>query len=72
LRDCCPAYGQDLVERKESARVSFLMLELNNQVNASPVDPAFKIAQHITSGSSQAGIRTQQAKAWIPAERQPG
>jgi HTH-type transcriptional regulator/antitoxin MqsA len=37
----CPACGEAVLERKESARVSSLMLEFNRQVNASIVDPAF-------------------------------
>lgn len=37
----CPACGEAVLERKESARVSSLMLEFNKQVNASIVDPAF-------------------------------
>jgi HTH-type transcriptional regulator/antitoxin MqsA len=37
----CPACGEVVLERKESARVSSLMLEFNKQVNASIVDPAF-------------------------------
>ena len=37
----CPACGEAVLERSESARVSSLMLELNKQVNASIVDPAF-------------------------------
>lgn len=37
----CPACGEAVLERKESARVSLLMLEFNKQVNASIVDPAF-------------------------------
>jgi HTH-type transcriptional regulator / antitoxin MqsA len=37
----CPACGEAVLERRESARVSSLMLEFNKQVNASIVDPAF-------------------------------
>jgi HTH-type transcriptional regulator/antitoxin MqsA len=37
----CPACGEAVLDRKESARVSTLMLEFNKQVNASIVDPAF-------------------------------
>lgn len=37
----CPACGEAVLEKKESARVSSLMLEFNKQVNASIVDPAF-------------------------------
>lgn len=37
----CPACREAVLERKELARVSSLMLELNKQVNASIVDPAF-------------------------------
>lgn len=37
----CPACGEAVLERSESARVSSLMLEFNRQVNASIVDPAF-------------------------------
>ena len=37
----CPACGEAVLERKESARVSSLMLDFNKQVNASIVDPAF-------------------------------
>jgi HTH-type transcriptional regulator/antitoxin MqsA len=39
--DFCPACGEVVLERKEAARVSSLMLEFNKQVNASIVDPAF-------------------------------
>ncbi|MCU0589493.1 MAG: type II toxin-antitoxin system MqsA family antitoxin [Syntrophobacteraceae bacterium] len=37
----CSACGEGVLESKESARVSSLMLEFNKQVNASIVDPAF-------------------------------
>jgi HTH-type transcriptional regulator / antitoxin MqsA len=37
----CPACGEAVLERNDSARVSSLMLEFNKQVNASIVDPAF-------------------------------
>ena len=39
--DFCPACGEAVLEKGESARISALMLELNKQVNASIVDPAF-------------------------------
>lgn len=41
LGEFCPACGEAVLERKESSRVSLLMLEFNKQVNASIVDPAF-------------------------------
>jgi HTH-type transcriptional regulator/antitoxin MqsA len=37
----CPACGEAVLDSKESARTSALMLEFNKQVNASIVDPAF-------------------------------
>lgn len=39
--DFCPACSEAVLDRKEAARVSSLMLEFNKQVNASIVDPAF-------------------------------
>jgi len=39
--DFCPACGEAVLEKGESARISALMLELNKQVNASIVNPAF-------------------------------
>jgi HTH-type transcriptional regulator/antitoxin MqsA len=39
--DFCPACGEAVLEKGESARISALMLELNKRVNASIVDPAF-------------------------------
>lgn len=39
--ELCPACGEAVLDRKEAARVSSLMRELNKQVNASIVDPAF-------------------------------
>jgi len=39
--DFCPACGEAVLERKESERVSSLMIEFNKQVNASIVDPTF-------------------------------
>ena len=37
----CPACGEVVLDKNESARVSSLMLEFNKQVNASIVDPIF-------------------------------
>ncbi len=39
----CPACGETILDADESARVSALMLEFNQQVNASIVDPEFII-----------------------------
>src|SRR4051794_13575777 len=39
--DFCPACGEAVLEKKESERVSSLMMEFNKQVNASIVAPAF-------------------------------
>jgi HTH-type transcriptional regulator/antitoxin MqsA len=39
--DYCPACGEAVLSKDESARVSALMLEFNKQVNASIVDPSF-------------------------------
>lgn len=39
--DFCPACGEAILEKRESERVSALMMEFNKQVNASIVDPAF-------------------------------
>ena len=39
--DFCPACGEAVLEKRESVRISALMLEFNKQVNASIVDPAF-------------------------------
>ena len=37
----CAACGESVLDAKESARVSAMMLDFNKQVNASIVDPAF-------------------------------
>ena len=37
----CPACGEAVLDARESARVSALMLAFNKQVNASIVDPGF-------------------------------
>jgi HTH-type transcriptional regulator/antitoxin MqsA len=37
----CPSCGEVVLDARESARVSQLMLDFNKQVNASTVDPAF-------------------------------
>jgi HTH-type transcriptional regulator/antitoxin MqsA len=39
--DFCPACGEAVLEKRESVRISTLMLEFKKQVNASIVDPAF-------------------------------
>ena len=39
--DFCPACGEAVLEKRESVRISALMLGFNKQVNASIVDPAF-------------------------------
>ena len=39
--DFCPACGEAVLEKRESERVSSLMMEFNKQVNASIVDPSF-------------------------------
>jgi HTH-type transcriptional regulator / antitoxin MqsA len=39
--DFCPACGEAVLQKTESARISALMMEFNKQVNASIVDPAF-------------------------------
>jgi HTH-type transcriptional regulator / antitoxin MqsA len=39
--DFCPACGEAVLQKRESVRISALMLEFNKQVNASIVDPAF-------------------------------
>jgi HTH-type transcriptional regulator / antitoxin MqsA len=39
--DFCPACKESIHDKKESARVSGLMLAFKKQVNASVVDPAF-------------------------------
>jgi HTH-type transcriptional regulator / antitoxin MqsA len=41
MGDFCPACGEAVLDRSQSARISALMLEFNKQVNASIVDPAF-------------------------------
>lgn len=37
----CPACGEAVLDMGESARISALMLDFNQEVNASMVDPAF-------------------------------
>ena len=37
----CPACGEAVLDARESARVSALMLAFNKQVNAATVDPGF-------------------------------
>jgi HTH-type transcriptional regulator/antitoxin MqsA len=37
----CPACGDVVMDREESARVSAVMLEFNKTVNANAVDPAY-------------------------------
>ena len=39
--DFCPACGEAVLEKRESVRISALMLEFKKQVNASIVDRAF-------------------------------
>ncbi|SMP59436.1 transcriptional regulator, XRE family [Desulfonatronum zhilinae] len=39
--DYCPACGEVLLDAAESRRVSSEMMEFNNQVNASCIDPMF-------------------------------
>lgn len=39
--DFCPACGEVVLDRAESARTSAAMLEFNKQVNATIVDPGF-------------------------------
>ncbi len=39
--DFCPACGETVLEKGESARTSALMLAFNKQVNAAMVDPGF-------------------------------
>jgi len=39
--DFCSACGEAVLEKRESVRISALMLEFKKQVNASIVDPAF-------------------------------
>lgn len=39
--DFCPACGEAVLDMGESARISALMLDFNQEVNASMVDPAF-------------------------------
>lgn len=41
--DFCPACGEAIIDAKESARSSAMMLEFNKQVNAAIVDPEFII-----------------------------
>lgn len=40
----CPVCGENILDAKESARVSGMMLEFNKQVNASIVDPEFIVS----------------------------
>ena len=42
--DYCPACGESILDMKESARTSALMLEFNRKVNAAMIDPSFIIA----------------------------
>jgi HTH-type transcriptional regulator / antitoxin MqsA len=53
----CPACGEAVLERSESARVSSLMLEFNRQVNASIVDPAFiaRVRKKLSLDQREAG-----------------
>ena len=39
--DFCPACDESVLDARESARISALMLDFNKQVNASIVDPGF-------------------------------
>jgi len=41
--DYCPACGESILDMKESARTSALMLEFNRKVNAAIIDPSFII-----------------------------
>ena len=40
----CPACGEAVLDRRESTRVSAMMLDFNRQVNASIVDPEFIVS----------------------------
>jgi HTH-type transcriptional regulator/antitoxin MqsA len=42
--DFCPACGEAVLDRAESARTSAAMLAFNKQVNAAMVDPGFIVA----------------------------
>ena len=42
--DFCPACGEVILDRAESARSSAMMLDFNKQVNASIVDPEFIVS----------------------------
>jgi len=42
--DYCPACGESILDMKESARTSALMLEFNRKVNAAIIDPSFIIS----------------------------
>ncbi|MBC7376537.1 MAG: type II toxin-antitoxin system MqsA family antitoxin [Burkholderiaceae bacterium] len=42
--DFCPACGEAVLDRTESARTSAAMLAFNKQVNAAMVDPGFIVA----------------------------
>ena len=55
--DFCPACGEVVLDKDESARVSSLMLEFNKQVNASIVDPVFitKVRKKLALDQREAG-----------------
>jgi HTH-type transcriptional regulator / antitoxin MqsA len=55
--DFCPACGEVVLEKSESARISSLMSEFNKQVNASIVDPAFitKVRKKLAIDQREAG-----------------